>query len=73
MNERKFSLEGKEYIELMKLLKYEGLAESGADAKMLIDAGEVLVNGEPELRRRRKLRPGDKVQFAGVEISITDE
>lgn len=72
MNKTTFKLQGREYIELMKLLKYEGLAESGADAKMLIDSGEVLVNGAPELRRRRKLRLGDRVQFAGVEISMAD-
>lgn len=65
-----FELNGQEYIELMKLLKFEGLVESGTEAKMVIDNGEVLVNGEPELRRRCKIRTGSKVEFAGEVIEV---
>ncbi len=72
MNKTTFKLQGREYIELMKLLKYEGLAESGADAKMLIDLGEVLVNGQPEFRRRNKIKPGDRVEIGGMTIDIVD-
>ncbi|MFP4472008.1 MAG: RNA-binding S4 domain-containing protein [Bacteroidales bacterium] len=53
-------------------MKYEGLAESGADAKMLIDLGEVLVNGQPEFRRRNKIKPGDRVEIGGMTIDIVD-
>ncbi|MFW5705929.1 MAG: RNA-binding S4 domain-containing protein [Bacteroidota bacterium] len=72
MNKTTFKLQGREYIELMKLLKYEGLAESGADAKMLIDSGEVLVNGQPEFRRRNKIKPGDRVEIGGLKIDVLD-
>jgi len=65
-----FQLKGQEFIPLMQLLKFTGLADSGADAKYHIDAGEVLVNGHQELRRRNKLRAGDKVEFNGETIFI---
>jgi ribosome-associated protein len=58
-----FQLEGQEYIELMKLLKFMNLVESGAEAKLVIDEGLVQVNGQVETRRRCKIRGGDKVEF----------
>jgi ribosome-associated protein len=54
-----------ESISLGQFLKLADLAESGSDAKELIVAGEVLVNGEPETRRGRQLRVGDVVEFDG--------
>ena len=48
-------------IRLGQLLKLAGLADTGADARVLLDLGEVEVNGEPEARRGRQLRPGDVV------------
>jgi len=65
-----FQLNGQEFIELMKLLKYEGLVDTGSDAKMFIDNGDVFVNGKQEFRRRNKLRAGDKVEFEGQTITI---
>jgi len=65
-----FQLNGQEFIELMKLLKYEGLVDTGSDAKMYIDNGDVFVNGKQEFRRRNKLRAGDKVEFEGQTILI---
>jgi len=65
-----FQLNGQEFIELMKLLKYEGLVDTGSDAKMYIDNGDVFVNGKQEFRRRNKLRVGDKVEFEGQTILI---
>jgi ribosome-associated protein len=65
-----FQLNGQEFIELMKLLKYEGLVDTGSDAKIFIDNGDVLVNGKQEFRRRNKLRAGDKVEFEGQTILI---
>jgi ribosome-associated protein len=67
-----FQLKGQEYIELMKLLKFLGLVDTGADAKFHIDAGEVMVNGKQELRRRNKLRAGYKVEFNGKTVFIKD-
>jgi len=61
-----------EYIELEQLLKFAGLVYKGSDAKMLISSGAVLVNGQAELRRGKKLRPGDVVEYGGIEYRITE-
>tara|TARA_B110000090_G_scaffold82945_1_gene94381 strand:- start:39 stop:245 length:207 start_codon:yes stop_codon:yes gene_type:complete len=65
-----FELNGKEYIELNKLLKTLNLVESGGVAKMVIQDGEVVVNNEIELRVRRKLRVGDEVEFNKEKVVI---
>ena len=65
-----FELKGEEYIELIKLLKLLGLAESGGDAKQYVDDGDVMVNNETEYRRRKKLRTGDVVVFLNQKIEI---
>ncbi len=59
-----------EFIELDNLLKVLGLVVHGAEAKQCIQAGSVKVNGQAETRVRRKLRPGDSVEFGGQQISI---
>lgn len=51
-----------EYITLDAFLKWVGVAQTGGHAKTLIADGEVQVNGEVELRRGRKLHPGDRVR-----------
>ena len=53
-----------EYIDLLQFLKATGIAATGGEAKMLVDDGFIQVNGEDESRRRRKLRPGDRVDIA---------
>ena len=58
---RKFKLNS-EYIELIKLIKLLGIAETGGHAKIIVEEGEVLVNGVPELRKRAKLRSGDRIE-----------
>jgi ribosome-associated protein len=65
-----FKLSGHEFIELNKLLKFLGWVETGGEAKIRIDDGEVSVNGEVEYRKRRKLRVGDKVKFSGQEVVV---
>lgn len=52
-------------IKLDKFLKYQGLVATGGEAKILIQDGQVFVNGEVETRRGRKLGHGDRVEFAG--------
>ncbi|NOU60423.1 RNA-binding S4 domain-containing protein [Marinifilum caeruleilacunae] len=52
-----------EYIELIKLLKATSLSESGAQAKIFVEDGIVLRNGEVETRKRAKIRPGDKIEI----------
>ena len=59
-----------EYITLGQVLKAAGLVENGAESKEVIQAGEVMVDGEAETRRGRKLRGGETVQFDGSEIQI---
>jgi ribosome-associated protein len=50
-----------EMIRLGQFLKLAGLAEDGVDAKEMIEAGVVTVNGRPESRRGRQLKVGDVV------------
>jgi ribosome-associated protein len=59
-----------EFIRLGQFLKLADLVEVGSDAKELISAGEVLVNGEPETRRGRQLRVGDVVEFDGRPVRV---
>ena len=61
VNKNIFKVDG-EYIELMALLKAVGIAQTGGHAKMIVDEGNVLRNGEVELRRRAKCRKGDEIQ-----------
>lgn len=61
---------GTEFITLQSLLKAAGLSESGGAAKAAITGGEVKVDGEPELRRGKKIRAGQVVSFAGQEIKV---
>ncbi|MBQ7999596.1 MAG: RNA-binding S4 domain-containing protein [Ruminococcus sp.] len=61
-----------EYIKLDSLLKFSGLAETGGEAKVLIQSGQVLVNGEVCTMRGKKMRDGDKAQYGQriVEVSV---
>lgn len=59
-----------EFIKLGQALKAAGLVESGVEAKEVIVQGLVVVNGEIETRRGRKLYDGDEVEFDGDKISI---
>lgn len=55
--------EHEEYIELNNLLKVLNWVASGGEAKTVIQAGKVIVNGEIELRVRKKMRPGDVFSY----------
>ncbi len=59
-----------EYIKLGQALKAAGLVGSGVDAKYVIEDGLVLVNGQIEYQRGKKLRDGDTVTFEGNTIKI---
>ena len=61
---------GDEFIRLGQVLKASAIAESGADAKDMIQSGIVSVNGENETRRGRKLYPRDTVSVNGEELQI---
>lgn len=59
-----------EFIKLGQALKTANLVEDGVEAKYVIQDGEVLVNGEVDTRRGRKLYDGDVISFHGEEIKI---
>lgn len=65
-----FDLHGQEFITLDRLLKHLGLVETGGEAHIRIIDGEVLVNGATELQKRKKLRPGDVVNYLEHEVRI---
>ncbi|HBD23381.1 MAG TPA: RNA-binding protein [Oceanospirillaceae bacterium] len=60
----------REPIELFKILKFEGLVDSGAQAKQVITEGLVSVNGEQETRKSRKMYNGDQLSFAGQDFTL---
>lgn len=60
-----------EFIRLDSALKMGGAAETGGQAKMKIQSGEVKVNGETCTQRGKKLRPGDKAECGGIVIEVT--
>ncbi|RXK56664.1 RNA-binding S4 domain-containing protein [Oleiharenicola lentus] len=57
-------------IELCQLLKFGGVTESGGEAKQLIGAGEVLLNGVVETQKRKKLVVGDRVTARGQTLVV---
>jgi ribosome-associated protein len=61
---------GSDYIELIKLLKALNIAESGAQAKEMVDDGLVELNGIQENRKRAKVRRGDEVKVFDYIITV---
>ena len=59
-----------EFIRLQDLMKLADLVSSGGEAKVLIQDGQVAVNGEICLQRGKKLQPGDTVQFGGRTCTV---
>jgi ribosome-associated protein len=57
-------------IRLGQLLKLAGAIDSGSDAKHLLAAETVLINGEPDIRRGRQLHHGDVVSVGGEELRV---
>lgn len=60
-----------DFIRLDQFLKWQGLTDTGGQAKIMIQDGMVMVNGEKETRRGRKLRNGDVVQFQGRSLTVS--
>ena len=61
-----------EYIKLGQALKIAGLAESGVDAKYVIQDGLVKVNGKVETQRGKKLYSGDIIEFQNKQVQIEE-
>lgn len=59
-----------DYIKLGQALKLAGLVGSGVDAKIVIQDGQVRVNGQVETQRGKKLALGDQVEFEGNTFEI---
>ncbi|MCR4935581.1 MAG: RNA-binding S4 domain-containing protein [Oscillospiraceae bacterium] len=58
------------FIKLDAFLKFCGAVGTGGEAKVQIAAGQVLVNGELCTQRGKKLRPGDRVRYAGQDYAV---
>ena len=59
-----------EFIKLGQALKASNLVSSGVEAKIVVQDGQVEVNGEVDTRRGRKLVPGDVITFDGKSVKI---
>ena len=59
-----------DFIKLDAMLKFAGLVETGGEAKLLIQQGQVQVNGEVCTMRGKKLRRGDTVTLAGRTVAV---
>ena len=59
-----------EPIELYKVLKLEGMVSNGGEAKALIAAGQVMLNGKVETRKRKKIFSGDVIKYDENEVRI---
>ena len=70
---RQRDAQGREYIRLDGFLKAHGVASTGGQAKLMVQSGEVHVNGEVETRRGKKLLEGDTVSIPGEAVSINVE
>ena len=60
-----------EFIKLQDLLKLANLVGTGGEAKIVIQNGDVSVNGEVCTMRGKKIRPGDTVAFGGKELTVS--
>lgn len=60
----------KEPVELYKILKFEGMRASGAEAKKAVADGFVKLNGELETQRRKKIVAGDTIEIDGKSYKI---
>lgn len=61
-----------EFIKLEALLKFAGQVETGGEAKLAIQGGQVTVNGEVCLMRGKKIRPGDRVELTDRALLIVE-
>jgi ribosome-associated protein len=58
------------HIQLDQFLKFNNLVSTGGQAKILIQGGEVKLNGIVETRRKKKLQPGDVVEIFGERVTV---
>jgi ribosome-associated protein len=65
-----FQING-DYIELVRLLKASGLCQTGGEAKIRIENGEVVVDGSVETRKKAKIRPGQQLQLGETTLTVS--
>lgn len=70
MSEKNTVMIRDEFIKLGQVLKLAGLVDSGVEAKEVVQSGQVTVNGEVDLRRGRKIVPGDRICYKGREVTV---
>ena len=64
-----FKVEG-DYIPMIQLLKAAGLVQTGGEAQIVVEHGEVIYNGEVDYRKRLKVKQGDIIEFRGQQIKV---
>jgi ribosome-associated protein len=64
-----FKVDG-DYIPMIQLLKAAGLVQTGGEAQIVVDEGEVKYNGQVDYRKRLKVKKGDLVEFRGDKIKV---
>jgi ribosome-associated protein len=62
-----------DFIKLDQLLKYANLCPTGGDAKLMVQDGEVKLNGETCTMRGKKIFPGDRVSVPGASVLVIRE
>ena len=62
-----------DFIKLGQLLKLSNMVSSGVEAKIVIQNGEVKVNGEIDTRRGKKIYPNDVVEYKGQQVTVIGE
>ena len=62
-----------DFIKLGQLLKLANMVSSGVEAKIVIQNGEVKVNGEIDTRRGKKIYPNDVVEYKGQQVTVIGE
>ena len=59
-----------DFIPMIQLLKATGLVQTGGDAQIVVEHGEVIYNGQVDYRKRLKVKQGDVVEFRGQQIKV---
>ncbi len=59
-----------DFIPMIQLLKATNLVQTGGEAQIVVDEGEVKYNGQVDYRKRLKVKPGDVVEFRGETIKV---
>jgi ribosome-associated protein len=70
MQDITFTVEG-EFVELNQLLKLIGVCDSGGAGKVIVASGQVKVDGQQELRKTAKIRPGQVVELGDIRVKVT--